>query len=86
MSATLDFVSRTDWTAVVPGIVLLPGAERYGLTMTPLKPKLSVDFVLIAPKRGTLSLAAQKFATTLHVELAKQHQRLVRVSNPSEFR
>ena len=65
MSATLDFVARTDWLAIVPGMVLTPNIEVHALTVSPIRPPLSMELVLIEPVVGRRSKAAQVFLDLL---------------------
>lgn len=70
MHGTLDIVSKSDWTTVLPGILCLPDLDGARRTVAPLDaPPLTVDYFLISPKARPISLAAQAFADVLQEEL-----------------
>jgi LysR family transcriptional regulator, nitrogen assimilation regulatory protein len=59
MLGTLDFVSRTDWVTVLPGIMMADQRESQFLTVNPIiEPTFGLDLVLIEPSRRPLSPAA----------------------------
>ncbi len=72
MLGALDFVARTDFVAVVPGLMMAADAqmpEPRRLTVHPLAdPPLAIDLVLIEPARRPLSPAAAAFLAVLEQE------------------
>lgn len=71
MLGTLELVARSDWVAVLPGIVCAGDADGRMRRVHPLTaPDLHSDFVLIEPARGVLSPAARAFVAVLQREIA----------------
>jgi DNA-binding transcriptional LysR family regulator len=70
MLGTLDFVSRTDWVTILPGIMMAADIERpTTVTINPIvDPVFTLDLVLIEPSRGALAPAARLFLDMLRVE------------------
>lgn len=72
MLGALDFVARTDFVAVVPGLMMATDAAQPAprrLTIHPLAdPPLAIELVLIEPARRTLSPAAAAFLSVLEQE------------------
>lgn len=69
---TLDFVARTDWVSVNPGISMLGPATGAELVVCPLAdPPLVLDLVLIERARNPLSPAARAFLDVLRSETAR---------------
>jgi len=69
MLGTLDFVARTDWVAILPGIMMAAGAQDGSLkVLTLAEPPLSLDLVLIEPARQPMSEAAAAFLAELESE------------------
>jgi LysR family nitrogen assimilation transcriptional regulator len=72
MMGTLDLVARSDWAAVLPGIMMANEIQSPQFTINPLSsPALITDLVLIEPARRPLSKAAQIFLTMLKEEAAR---------------
>jgi DNA-binding transcriptional LysR family regulator len=66
MLGTLDLVGRSDWVAVLPGIMMATEMETGALTLNPLSaPALMLDLMLIEPARRTLSPIAAAFLALL---------------------
>jgi DNA-binding transcriptional LysR family regulator len=69
MLGTLDFVSRSDWVTILPGIMMASDIERPVVTINPIvDPVFTLDLVLIEPSRGAMSAAARTFVDMLQVE------------------
>jgi DNA-binding transcriptional LysR family regulator len=69
MLGTLDFVSRSDWVAILPGIMMAADIERPSVTINPIvDPVFILDLVLIEPSRRAMSPAARLFLEMLQVE------------------
>jgi DNA-binding transcriptional LysR family regulator len=76
MLATLDFVARSDWVAVLPGIMMAIEEGAPPLTVNPLAdPALALDLVLIEPSRRAMSPPAQAFLTVLEAESQRLNER-----------
>ena len=68
MLATLDLVARSDWVAVLPGIMMAldNGAQH---RVNPLEdPPLWLDLVLIEPSQRSMTAAAKAFLASLEAE------------------
>jgi DNA-binding transcriptional LysR family regulator len=69
MLGTLDLVGRSEWVAVLPGILMAGDSEPDTLTLNPLTaPAMMLDLILIEPARRTLSPIAAAFLTILEEE------------------
>lgn len=77
----LDFVARTDWVSVNPGISMLRTGPDAGLVVCPLvEPALMLDLYLIERARHPRSSEADAFLAVLEQETAKasaQAQRMM---------
>lgn len=72
MLGTLDFVARTDFVAILPGIMMADEVPDPRLVVLPLtEPALGLDLVLIEPSRRPMSAAAQAFLDGLETEAAR---------------
>lgn len=70
MYGTLDLVARSDWIAILPGIVCIPDLETGRRRVRPLAdPPLFVDYLRVEPRSKPLSEAARAFANILQEEL-----------------
>jgi LysR family nitrogen assimilation transcriptional regulator len=69
MLGTLDLVGRSEWVAVLPGILMAGDSEPDTLTLNPLTaPAMTLDLILIEPARRTLSPIAAAFLAILEEE------------------
>jgi LysR family nitrogen assimilation transcriptional regulator len=69
MFGTIDFVERTDWSTILPGIMVVADIHRPGLTLNPITdPPLWLDLALIEPQRRSLSKPAHAFHSILLAE------------------
>ena len=74
MIATLEFVARSDWVAVLPSIISVNDIGRGELTVNPIvSPELHAEFVVIQPTRRTLSTQARLFLERFEAEIAHIH-------------
>jgi len=74
MIATLEFVARTDWVAVLPSLISVNDIGRGELVVNPVvDPALYSEFVVIQPTRRTLSTQAQIFLKRIEEEVAHIH-------------
>lgn len=76
MLGTLDFVSRSDWLTILPGIMMAIDDPARRLKVNPLAgPALDLDLVLIEPSRRPMSTPAQVFLTLLQAEALRLNAR-----------
>jgi LysR family transcriptional regulator, nitrogen assimilation regulatory protein len=76
MLGTLDFVARTEWVTVLPGIMVADDREPRLFHVHPIvDPPFSLDLVLIEPSRRPMSPAAKAFLDTLESETLKLNRR-----------
>jgi LysR family nitrogen assimilation transcriptional regulator len=69
MLGTLDFVARTDWAAILPGIMMADELRSRQFTVNPISdPPFGLDLVLIEPSRQPISASAQAFLEVLQEE------------------
>ncbi len=69
MIGTLDFVSRTDWVAILPALMMATESRQRVFTVNPIvSPAFSLDLVLIEPSRRHMAPAAQIFLQMLEEE------------------
>lgn len=69
MLGTLDFVARTDWAAILPGIMMANELRSRQFTVNPIAdPPFGLDLVLIEPSRQPISASAQAFLEVLQAE------------------
>jgi LysR family transcriptional regulator, nitrogen assimilation regulatory protein len=74
MIGTLEFVARSDWMTVLPGLISVNDIGKGDLVVNPIiDPPLYADFVLIQPTRRTLSMAARLFLERFEAEVANIH-------------
>jgi DNA-binding transcriptional LysR family regulator len=76
MLGTLDFIGRTDWVTVLPGIMMTEEGEPRLFTVNPIAdPAFSLDLVLIEPSRRSLSGGAEAFLDMLEAEAVQLNRR-----------
>jgi LysR family transcriptional regulator, nitrogen assimilation regulatory protein len=76
MLGTLDFVARSDWLVILPGIMMAVDAPDGLLKVAPLAdPPMQLDLVLIEPSRQPLSKAAEVFLALLQSEALRLNAR-----------
>lgn len=69
MLGTLDFVARTDWLAILPGIMMANELRSRQFTVNPIAdPPFGLDLVLIEPSRQPMSASARAFLEVLQEE------------------
>ena len=74
MMGTLDFVARSEWRTILPGIMMAIDDPR--LRVDPLAdPPLMLDLVLIEPSRRPMSQAAKVMLAMLEAEAGRLNQR-----------
>jgi DNA-binding transcriptional LysR family regulator len=77
MMATFDFVARTDFVTVLPGLICVNDIGRDEFTINPIvDPPLYAEFIVITPARHTLSTPARLFLERFEADLAETGKRL----------
>jgi LysR family tcuABC transcriptional regulator len=73
MISTLQFVLRSDWVAILSGLICIADVDRkIGRVISPIyDPPLIAEFVVISPARRTLSTQAQLFLEAFEAEIAR---------------
>jgi LysR family tcuABC transcriptional regulator len=72
MIGTLDFVARSDWVAILSGLICVTDIDRPRRVVNPIfDPPLIAEFVAISPARRTLSTQAQLFMEHFEAEIAR---------------
>jgi LysR family nitrogen assimilation transcriptional regulator len=88
MIGTLEFVARTDWVTVLPGLICVNDISDGSLVVNPIDPPLFAEFVAITPARRTLSTQARLFLEQFEAEVAHIEQiwaqALARNDQPAE--
>jgi len=74
MIGTLEFVARTDWVTVLPGLICVNDINDGDLVVNPIDPPLFAEFVAITPARRTLSTQARLFLEQFEAEVARIEQ------------
>jgi LysR family nitrogen assimilation transcriptional regulator len=78
MIGTLEFVGRTDWVTMLPGLICANDLQKRDLIINPVDPPLFAEFILITPARRTLSTAARHFLSRFESDLLTIEGRLAR--------
>ena len=72
MIGTLEFVARTDWVAILSGLICVSDIGRSERTINPIvDPPLFAEFVTISPARRTLSAQARLFLECFEAEITR---------------
>ncbi|MBM3528353.1 MAG: LysR family transcriptional regulator [Alphaproteobacteria bacterium] len=72
MIGTLEFVARTDWVAILSGLICIKDIGTSERTINPIyDPPLIAEFVVISPARRTLSNPARLFLEYLETEIGR---------------
>jgi LysR family tcuABC transcriptional regulator len=72
MIGTLEFVARSDWVAILSGLICSSDIGRTERVISPIfDPPLIAEFVVISPARRTLSTAARLFLECYEAEIAR---------------
>lgn len=84
MLGTLDFISRTDWMTVLPGLMMADVREPRLFTINPIvEPTFTLDLVLIEPSRRPISERAEAFLTMLEDEATRLNSRWAKTPEPA---
>jgi DNA-binding transcriptional LysR family regulator len=82
MLGTLDFVARTEWVTILPGVMMAAETRPRQYTVNPIaSPAFGLDLVLIEPSRRPMSAGAQAFLAMLQEESARLNRRWDRAQN-----
>jgi LysR family nitrogen assimilation transcriptional regulator len=84
MIGTLEFVARTDWVTVLPGLICVNDISGSDLVVNPIDPPLFAEFVTISPARRTLSTQARLFLEQFEAEVARIEQVWAQALNPAD--
>lgn len=76
MMATFDFVARTDFVTVLPGLICVNDIGKGEFTINPIDPPLHAEFIVITPARRTLSTPARIFLERFEADLTEMGERL----------
>lgn len=80
MMATFDFVARSDFVTVLPGLICVNDIGEHKFTINPIEaPPLFAEFIAITPARRTLSTPARLFLERFEADLAATGKRLARM-------
>jgi len=71
MIGTLELIARSDWVAILPGLILAPDQSGKERVISPItKPRMNAEFVVIEPARSKLSRPAGLFLEEIRAEVA----------------
>lgn len=86
MISTLQFVMRSDWVAILPGLICISDVDTRARTINPLyDPPMIAEFVVISPARRTLSKQAQLFLEAFEAEIARIQEVWARTIPPAVY-
>jgi LysR family tcuABC transcriptional regulator len=75
MIGTLEFVARSDWVAILSGLICINDIGRPERMINPIfDPPLIAEFVVISPARRTLSTQARLFLECFEAEIERIQQ------------
>lgn len=85
MIGTLEFVARTDWVTMLPGLICVNDIPKRDLIVNPvIDPPLYAEFIVITPARRTLSTAARHFLERFETDLAEIEKSLIATLGAAE--
>jgi len=87
MIGTLDFVARTDWVAILSGLICVADLDRTAeRVINPITdPPLFAEFVVISPARRMFSTQARLFLEHFEAEIARIQEVWAKVIPPAVF-
>ena len=87
MMGTLDFVARSDFVTMLPGLICVNDIGKGELIVNPvIDPPLFAEFIVITPARRTLGAAARLFLERFEADLAAIGKRLsALIKEPKKF-
>ncbi len=72
MLGTLDFVARSDWVTILPGVICAPDMDGAIRRVAPIdEPPLFLDLVQIEPARQPMSTQSRVFLEEIQKEVGK---------------
>lgn len=72
MIGTLEFVARTDWVAILSGLICIDDIGKSERVINPIfDPALIAEFVVLSPARRTLSAQARLFLECFEAEIER---------------
>jgi len=84
MLGTLEFVARSEWLAILPGLICVNDVAGRERVVNPIAdPPLFAEFVVISPTRRTLSTQARLFLECFEAEIARLQQVWAETPAPS---
>jgi DNA-binding transcriptional LysR family regulator len=70
MIGTLELIARSDWVAILPGLILSPDQKGKERVINPIaNPRMGAEFVVIEPARSKLSRPANLFLEEMRTEV-----------------
>lgn len=66
MMATLDLIAQSDWSAILPALMMAAHSHHPDLLVRPLEPALPLELVVVEPARRAPSAVAAAFQDILH--------------------
>ncbi len=86
MIGTLDFVARSNWVAILSGLICVNDVGRDRRVINPIyDPPLFAEFVVISQARRTLSAQAKLFLEMFEAEIERIQQVWARTIPPTMF-
>jgi LysR family tcuABC transcriptional regulator len=87
MIGTLEFVARSDWVAILSGLICFADIGRRERVINPIDdPPLVAEFVVISAARRTLSAQARLFLSDFEAEIARIQEVWAKTVPPSASR
>lgn len=75
MLGTLEFVARSDWVTILPGLILIADRNGQARVINPISsPGMSAEFVVIEPSRRKMSRPAALFLDEIRAEVRSIEQ------------
>ncbi|HXF87767.1 MAG TPA: LysR family transcriptional regulator [Xanthobacteraceae bacterium] len=86
MFGTLEFVARSDWVAILSGLICVNDIDRTERIINPIfDPPLFAEFVVISPARRPLPTQAQLFLEAFEAEIARIQDVWAKIIPPVTF-
>jgi LysR family transcriptional regulator, nitrogen assimilation regulatory protein len=86
MFGTLDFVARSDWVAILSGLICVKDIESTERVINPIfDPPLFAEFVVISPSRRTLSTPARLFLDAFETQITRIQDVWASIIPPAVF-
>ena len=72
MMTTLDIIRLGEWSSILPGCLCLPDLDNPNVHLHPIiRPKMTVDYLMIEPATKEASIVVQMFADELIEEIRR---------------